>query len=460
MFLKEEENIKLKKKLIKAIENEKDLDIKSFIIIKDNEIISKYIKMPYLFKNKHILFSMTKSFSSLAIGLLQDKGLLNITDKVIDYFKDKMPTCISENLAKMEIKDLLTMSSGVHENTYESILRQEDWIKAFLEKEFKHKPGTYYKYNTHGSHILSAIVERVAGINLMEFMIENLFNPLEIYNAEWEYARDGYIAGGMGLSLDIESVAKVGYMLLNNGVYLGKRIISSEYINQATTNKIYKHSEEDRLDRIYSGMNYGYQFHTGKDNCFRMDGAFGQICLINKEKNMLVVVNSLNSKVEKLLKVIYNNVFNYSLNNILDSNEKDNRANLKEDNYKIPFEGEFIFTECKNNIDNIKILINKKKVTILTTKNNSSNQKLEAYFTKENYGESIFIKDLNEISQTYWSKIFIEENIIRVEVRYLETPYVCNYLIEKNEKYCKLEFIINTSFTIESYKTSGKILKF
>ena len=143
---------------IEGIEQDEAINLKTFMLLCDNKILAQFSKEPYSIEDQQLLFSMTKSFASLGVGIAADKGCLDIEDKIISYFTNKLPEQISDNLREVKVKHLLTMTSGIHDNTYEMLYPQKDWVKAFLAQNFPHEPGTYYRYSTHGSHILSALI--------------------------------------------------------------------------------------------------------------------------------------------------------------------------------------------------------------------------------------------------------------------------------------------------------------
>lgn len=157
----------------------------------------------------------------------------------------------------MQVKHLLAMTCGIHENTYTMLYPQQDWVRAFLEQDFPHQPGTYYRYSTHASHMLSAIVEKITKKSFIEFMLDNLFNPLDISKVTWEVSPLGITAGGMGLSSTIEAVAKFGQMLLDKGVYNGKRIVSQKYIELATITQSKNYKNEEKIHE----RGYGYCYY-------------------------------------------------------------------------------------------------------------------------------------------------------------------------------------------------------
>lgn len=246
---------------IQDCEKNESLNITHVICVSSDNILAKYVKYPYKMDTLRLFFSMTKTFSSLA--------------------------------------------SGIHENTYAELFVQNNWVKAFLRQTFPHEPGTYYRYSTHSSHMLSAIITKVSGLSLEDFLNQYLFYPLDISEAQWEQSPEGLTAGGMGLSLYPVSLVKIAQMLLNKGLYQGKRVISTQYLDLATTQQIVKQDETGNPAKYCSGAGYGFQFHIGKDGCYRLDGAFGQLCLICPEKNRAVIVFSQNTKMEALLSLIY-----------------------------------------------------------------------------------------------------------------------------------------------------------
>jgi len=249
---------------------------------------------------------MTKSFASLAIGIAYDKGLLNLDDRVITYFAEELPRNPHDHLASMRLSHLLTMTTGIHRNTYADLFGQPNWLKAFLAQDFPHKPGTYYRYSTHASHMLSAVIERASKQTLADFLNENMFVPMGITDVQWECAPEGLVAGGMGLSLRVSDLVKVAIMLLNRGVYNGQRIISKEYVSLATSPQVVKQGEKDEPERYFSGSEYGYQFHVMPNGAYRADGAFGQLCVLFPEKSVAVIATSQRTKTERFLALVDN----------------------------------------------------------------------------------------------------------------------------------------------------------
>lgn len=458
---------------IEATEQDQEINLKTFMLLYDNNILAQFSKKPYSLEDQQLLFSMTKSFTSLGIGIASDKGYLNIEDEIISYFPAQLPEQISNNLSKIKIKHLLTMTSGLNNNTYEELYPQKNWIKAFLNQKFPQEPGSYYCYSTHGSHMLSAIVEKATGNSLLEFLNENLFKQLDIPKPQWETCPLGMTAGGMGLSLSTESIAKVGVMLLNKGIYQGKRILSESYVNEATSPHVFKHTERDKENRVFSGLQYGYQIHVGYKGYFRLDGAFGQICLVVPDKKIIVVATSRGTRTEKLLKYIYEYLLkSYNIE------EKLGRAfyyaelqeKLKSLKYVMPTFSDiptgtpklnkscYKIDQNPNGIN--KIIFNQIGQELILTIINTDRQEYRVRF---NFAEPVaykglFLKDIQSYEQKYISYAKWVSNIeLELHVNYVETPYVVMYRFSFSNNEIEMQFFINVSFTLENFTAFGKL---
>lgn len=130
---------------IKACNDSNNINITHAICSTKDRIITEYVEPPYEMNSLKLFFSMTKSITSLAIGIASDLGFLHIDDKVAKFFDDELPSHPHENLKKITIRHLLTMSSGIHDNTYSDLFIKPNWVSAFLAKEFPHEPGTFYR---------------------------------------------------------------------------------------------------------------------------------------------------------------------------------------------------------------------------------------------------------------------------------------------------------------------------
>lgn len=432
---------------LKSCESDEQVDLTHFMILDRERTLCKYCKPPYDIESPRLFFSMTKSVASLAIGLAVEKGLLSFTDLVCRFFPDQIPECPSENLLKLNVRHLLTMSVGINFNTYPELVVTKNWVKAFLAQDFPNEPGTNYLYCTHASHMLSALITAVSGLSLETFLNENLFWKMGITDAQWETSPEGLTAGGMGLSLTPASTAKLARLLLNDGVYQGRLLLPKSYLHAATSPQIKKQADDGQLKGNY----YGYQFHIARDGSYYLDGAFGQMILVCPQRNLAFIVFSRNSKTERLLVHIDRHF-------IQDSFEPEPDL-LFSPHIKIFAPQTFqnsVFLLENNPLELVSIEFLQDK--ILFEHKNGSKNPIQFDFNGIFKGRAWFLKDLQWHEQGYVSEVVCaEQDRLAVKIFWIETPYVttCEFHFENKE--LLFRFDINVSFTLSAFEVKGRL---
>ena len=261
-------------------------DLHSIMIVQHGDVLAEKWISEGKEDEPHILNSVSKTFTASAVGLLISEGRLNLTDKVISFFPDKLPANVSEDLKAMTIRDLLTMTCG-HDtapsvNTQATETPAKDWVEQFLAHPVEHKPGTFFAYNSLGIYMLSAIVQKVTGMKVLDYLRMKLFEPMHITDISWEASPEGINTGGWGVYIQSESLAKFGQLLLNRGVWKGKQLLPAWWVDQMMA----KQSDTGSF-----GYGYGYQMWLCEyPGAIRMDGALGQYVLIIPDKDMVVVI--------------------------------------------------------------------------------------------------------------------------------------------------------------------------
>ncbi|MBR5989397.1 serine hydrolase [Prevotella sp. lc2012] len=296
------------------------LDVHSVMIVKDGAVIYSHWQSKGAPNVPHVLHSVSKTFTATAVGLAIAEGRLNLTDKVVSFFPDKLPNEVSDNLMAMTIRDLLTMTCGHDDEPNQS--KREEWVKTFLAHPVKHTPGTFYLYNSLGTYMLSAIVQKVTGEKVLDYLTTRLFEPLHIDKPRWDESPQGISAGGWGLYLKTEDLAKMGQLLLQNGKWKGKQIIPAEWVYEMSKKQVESINPGTRLEQAEErGMTketsdwmqgYGYQMWRCRPGCFRADGARGQYIIVVPDKNAVIAITSdvedlqgeLNLVWEKILPAI------------------------------------------------------------------------------------------------------------------------------------------------------------
>ncbi|MEK3724585.1 serine hydrolase domain-containing protein [Paenibacillus sp. FSL H8-0034] len=279
------------------------LNMHSFMLLRHGYVVSEKWWPTHHPDEPHALFSISKSFCSTAIGMLADDGLLSIEEPVLQYFPDHMTPEIESNMSSLLIRHLLTMTTGHSEDPTNLIRNTQDgdWVKAFFETTIEEAPGSRFVYNSGATYLLSAIVQKVTGQTLLDYLRPRLFQPLGIENATWESCPMGISCGGWGLNLTTEDIAKFGQLYLRNGVWNGQRLISEEWIEEATS----VHISTSAMDGIDKQQGYGYQFWRCQFGGFCGRGANGQFCIIMPEQDVVIAITSDEKRMQAILDIVW-----------------------------------------------------------------------------------------------------------------------------------------------------------
>jgi CubicO group peptidase (beta-lactamase class C family) len=266
----------------------------SFVMLRHGKLVAEGWWNPYRPDLKHSLYSTSKSFTSTAVGFAVSEHLLSVDAKVISFFPKSLPDTVKPYLAELTVKDLLMMSTGMEPDPTTVIpFTTVDWVKAFLATPIVHEPGTKFLYNSMATFMLSAIVQKVTGQNVLAYLKPRLFEPLGISGEDWETNEQGINTGGWGLRLHTEDMAKLGQLYLQKGVWKGRQLLPAAWVNEATTFKIDQAPDAPQTKKDSSDwmQGYCYQFWRCRHNAFRADGAFGQYIIVMPDKDAVIAIN-------------------------------------------------------------------------------------------------------------------------------------------------------------------------
>lgn len=311
------------KKMGKAVVNLKEgmkkanLDLHSLMVVQNGNVIAEEWMSEGAHNKPHVMFSVSKTYTATAIGFAVAEGKLKVTDKVISFFPDKLPKEVSPYLKELEIRHLLTMSVG-HDLDPSGGLNNagnEDWIKYFLSYPIDHKPGTFFVYNSLATFMCSAILQKVTGEKLINYLYPRLFRPLGIVGVTWEENPQGINIGGWGLYAKTEDMAKLGQFFLQKGKWNGKQLLPESWFDEATTSKIaslpagvrredltVKPKDSDWL------QGYGYQMWRCRHNAYRADGKDGQYIIVLPEKNAVIITTANIGDMQAEINLIWKHI--------------------------------------------------------------------------------------------------------------------------------------------------------
>lgn len=297
---------------IEAAETQVDA-LHSVMIVRHGRVIAEGWWKPYGPEHPHMLYSLSKSFTATAVGLAVAEGRLSLDDTVLSFFPDEAPADPSPNLRAMRIRDLLRMTSGHQDDTVNRITAtltrmdvaeakaEQTWAAKFLALAVEHKPGTHFRYNSGASYMLAAVLQKITGMTLMDYLTPRLFEPLGITRARWESNAEGINLGGWGLYLCTEDIAKFGQLYLQKGVWQGKRLLSEEWVDAATSLQTSNGSNPESDWE----QGYGFQFWRCRYGAYRGDGAFGQYCIVMPQQEAVIAMTGGVRDMQAVLNLVW-----------------------------------------------------------------------------------------------------------------------------------------------------------
>lgn len=296
------------------------MDIHSIMILQHGKVLKEKWMSEGAPDKAHVLNSVSKTFTSTAVGFAIAEGLLKLDDKLIDVFSEYAPAEPQENLKKVTVKDLLTMNCGQEIDPLYTMNRADttvNWIKNFMVQPFLHEPGTWFAYNSTGTYLLSAMVQKKAGMKVLDYLMPRLFEPLQITPDHWD-EHDGINAGGWGLYLKTEDLAKMGQLLLQDGKWNGEQLLPEGWVKEASKAQVPSVPNMTRPDEAEKKgltlensdwvQGYGYQMWRCRHNGFRADGAGGQYILVFPERDAVIAMTANVQDMQKELDEIYDTI--------------------------------------------------------------------------------------------------------------------------------------------------------
>lgn len=305
----------------------------SLMFLRHGKVIAEGWWNPYKPDLKHTLYSTSKSFTATAVGFAVSEKRLSVNDKVISFFPDALPDSVSQYLSQLKVRDLLSMSAGQDPDpTFKVVSNDSNWVKGFLATPVVHEPGTKFLYNTLATYMLSAIVQKVTGEKVVDYLKPRLFDRLAINGMDWEVDPGGINTGGWGLRLKTEDMAKFGELFLQKGKWNGEQIIPASWIEEASTKKIEQvpdapQSKKDSSDWM---QGYCYQMWRCRHNCFRADGAYGQYIIVMPDQDAVIAITAETPDMQAEINLIWQYLFPAIKNEKLaENNDLDNALKFR-----------------------------------------------------------------------------------------------------------------------------------
>jgi CubicO group peptidase (beta-lactamase class C family) len=280
-----------------------DLELHSLMILRHGQVAAEGWWAPYRAQDIHLLYSLSKSFTSTAVGLAIEEGRFGLDDPVLAFFPEDAPANPSRNLRAMRVRHLLTMSTGHAVEDRSDMLAEPNgnWPRAFLARPVVHRPGSRFLYSSSATYMLSAIVQRTTGETLLDYLRPRLLDPLGIGPVVWDTDPHGVNVGGWGLRARTEDIARFGLLYLRRGEWEGRQLVPARWVDEATRRQI--DTDPNATPDWREG--YGYQFLCCRYGAYRAEGAFGQASIVHPALDLVVAVTSRVDDMQAVLDLFW-----------------------------------------------------------------------------------------------------------------------------------------------------------
>ncbi|BCY08622.1 serine hydrolase [Actinoplanes sp. L3-i22] len=269
------------------------VELHSIMVVRRGHVVAEGWWAPYSAGRPHLLYSLTKSFTSVAVGLAIGDGLLSLDDRVVDVLPDRVPAGVTEQARRLTVHHLLSMTAGHSTDSLGEAweLEPDDLVKGFLRVPFAEVEGVWHTYDNSTTYVLARMVERVTGRDLPGLLDDRLFKPMGIDHAEWDRVASGAAFGFHGLHLTTEAVAAFGELLRCGGAWSDRQLVPREWVELATRKHVATSQVEGWTENPDALVGYGYQFWMSRHG-YRGDGAFGQQCIVVPSHELVVAVTA------------------------------------------------------------------------------------------------------------------------------------------------------------------------
>ena len=282
------------KPYIDTVERQK-LKVLGLIVSRGDKETARHCWTP---ERKRTVYSVSKSFVSVAVGMAIDEGRLRLSDRVADAFPRVWPSGSVQagRWEALTLEHLLTMNMGTAE-----FMRPRS-VKEALSRELARDPGSSFLYDNTCTFLASAMLSAATGEKLREYLLTRLFRPLGIPDPQWPESDDGYTIGATGLELTTSDMASFGQFLLRRGNWEGKQLVSAAWLDAATRTQVSTLPSQTKPDY---NLGYGYQFWTCRHGAYRCDGRDGQFIVVLPALDAVIAVSSDEENMKPILWAVW-----------------------------------------------------------------------------------------------------------------------------------------------------------
>nr|WP_218886435.1 serine hydrolase domain-containing protein [Kineococcus aurantiacus] len=286
---------------VDALENIPGVEPHSLVVVRHGDVVAEGWWAPFRPDRPHLLYSLSKSFTSTALGFAVAEGLVDLDATVLSYFPEFDAEVTDDRSRRILVRHVANMASGHREETLDRAAQDPDGdlVRGFLKIRPDAEPGTLFCYNQPCTFAVSAIVQRASGQGLLEFLRPRLLEPLGVDPSTLGWLRDGQgrELGWSGFHAPTELIAKLGKLYVQNGSWEGRQLLPGSWVSEATRSHIDNASFNDNPDWQ---QGYGFQFWVARHG-YRGDGAYGQFCVVLPEQDTVVAITSQSPDMQAVL---------------------------------------------------------------------------------------------------------------------------------------------------------------
>jgi len=277
------------------------LDLHGVAVFHRGQRVASHWWAPYRPEARHVLYSLTKTFTALGVLFAVQEGLVSLDDRVVSFFPRLRPWVLPRFWDEVRVRHLLTMTLGFDGDSTNAVVEERDWVKALLSRPLDHAPGTKFVYNSMASYLASAVVQQVSGLTLRDWLVPRLFDPLGIADPVWDQCPLRRTCGGWGLYLTLDEVGRLGQVLLHQGRWEGRQLLDPSLVAEAVRSHVATGTDPSHD----SHQGYGFQVWQCRHGAYRADGAFGQLCVVRPDLDLVVVVQAGVPQTQPILDLIW-----------------------------------------------------------------------------------------------------------------------------------------------------------
>lgn len=291
--------------LIDALEADPAQEPHGLMILRHGAVIAQGWWAPYTAERAQLVYSLSKSFTSAAAGVLVDDGVLDLDSTVVSHFPEFADDIVDERSRRMRVRHVAAMATGHTGEMIEAAFGTDpaEPVRGLLLNPPEREPGTVFAYNQPATYTLAAIVQRLTGRTLVQFLRERVLGPIGAGPIAWEEWPAGRDIGYSGAYVTTDTIARLGLLLLRRGRWDRTRVLSEQWVTEATSVHVAT-APDAEVGLSESSFGYGLQ-HWRSRHGFRGDGAFGQLCLVLPEQDLVVAYQGQSTDMQALLATVW-----------------------------------------------------------------------------------------------------------------------------------------------------------